>query len=195
MTMRTVYTRTPRTKKKRVGRRTDALRKCEGAPEQLGSAKMPEWIRYSRKVIMAVILVVAALAGSDIGATASPPPDPEKAISQTGDVAPSRNVFPRPLPEGVTEQMVEQGRGIFHSRGRCFQCHGKNGTGTFFAPALKGERHIHLQTASYQEIMDLIRSGVPRPKRYLTAMPPLGGASLTNNEVRAVAAYVFTLAE
>jgi mono/diheme cytochrome c family protein len=111
------------------------------------------------------------------------------------DLTPSRNLFPRPRPEGVTEQMIEQGRGIFHGRGGCFQCHGKNGTGTFFAPALNGERHIHLQTASYQEIIDLIRSGVPRPKRYLTAMPPLGGASLTDNEVRAVAAYVFTLAE
>lgn len=61
------------------------------------------------------------------------------------------------------------------------------------APALNDERHIHLQTASVEEIVARIHSGVPKPKHHLLAMPPLGGAALTDDEVHAVAGYVFTL--
>ena len=47
-----------------------------------------------------------------------------------------------------------------------------------------------------QESKKLLPRGVTqqmRPKRYLTTMQPLAGASLTEYEVRSVAAYVLTL--
>jgi hypothetical protein len=34
---------------------------------------------------------------------------------------------------------------------------------------------------------------VPQPQRYMIAKPPLGGARLSDDEVRAVAAYVFSI--
>ena len=38
-----------------------------------------------------------------------------------------------------------------------------------------------------------IREGVPEPKQYRSPMPPMGGASLTPEQVAAVAAYVWAL--
>jgi mono/diheme cytochrome c family protein len=134
------------------------------------------YARHRTTLATAIILSFTVLIAGNFGGTPSLAQDAEKL-----------------LPHGVTEQMVEQGRAIFHGPGGCFRCHGENGRGSFIAPALNGERHLHLQTGTYQEIMDLIRTGVARPKRYLTTMPPLGGASLTEDGVRAVAAYVFTL--
>ena len=97
------------------------------------------------------------------------------------------------LPGDVTAEALKRGRKIFHGRGNCFHCHGNNGAGTFIAPALNDDRRIHLQTRTVEEIAERIRSGVSQPKQYRTAMPPSGGASLTNEEMSALAAYVFTL--
>jgi mono/diheme cytochrome c family protein len=89
--------------------------------------------------------------------------------------------------------MVEQGRIIFHESGGCIRCHGRNGSGTFLAPALNDEQRLHLRTASFQEILELVRTGVAQPRRSMTAMPPLGGAALTDEQLRAVAAYAYSL--
>ena len=99
----------------------------------------------------------------------------------------------RPLPDGITAQMISQGNALFHGSGRCVNCHGKNGSGSFLAPALNDAKRLNLQTASYDEIISLIRAGVQKPKRHLVSMPPFGGANLSDEELRGVAAYVFTL--
>jgi mono/diheme cytochrome c family protein len=46
---------------------------------------------------------------------------------------------------------------------------------------------------SYAGIRRIIVRGVSKPKRYRNVMPPLGGAQLTNDQVSAVAAYVWSL--
>lgn len=97
------------------------------------------------------------------------------------------------LPTDITPVTIAEGRNIFHGVGNCYQCHGKNGTGTFWAPALNDAEHVHLVSASFDEIENRIRTGVPKPKRHLAAMPPLGGADLTESQLRAVAAYVFSI--
>jgi|HubBroStandDraft_4_1064222.scaffolds.fasta_scaffold1012825_1 mono/diheme cytochrome c family protein len=56
--------------------------------------------------------------------------------------------FTAALPEGLNQRMVEEGRNIFHDRGGCVRCHGKDGAGTFFGPALANRQHIHLQTGT-----------------------------------------------
>jgi mono/diheme cytochrome c family protein len=188
-----VYARIVATKKKRAARQPKASYKPKRASEALASPKTFERnrIRRRNKAVTAITLAVAILVGYDKGAAG--PKEPGKAASQTADATPSKTISPRKLTDNVTAQMVEQGRSIFHGRGGCFRCHGKDGAGTFFGPALNDDRHIHLQTGSYQEILDLIRSGVPRPKQYLTGMPPSGGAPLADDELRAVAAYVFSI--
>ena len=193
MTIGIAYPRIIATKKKRTAQQPESSCKCEAGTKAVAPPKSLERVRarHRSKLVMAATSVVAILASCDTGAAG--PKGLGKAIGQTADATPAKIISPAALPDGITEQMVEQGRIIFHGRGGCFRCHGKDGAGTLFAPALNAGRHIHFQTESYREIVDLIRSGVPRPKRYMTAMPPLGGASLIDEEVRAVAAYVFSI--
>ncbi len=99
----------------------------------------------------------------------------------------------RTLPATIDASVVREGQKLFHGAANCSRCHGENGAGTFFAPSLNDDRRLNLQTASYDEINRLIHTGVPRPKRHLGAMPPMGGAKLSEDQIRALAAYVFTL--
>lgn len=46
---------------------------------------------------------------------------------------------------------------------------------------------------SYQFMVNTITSGVPKPKKYPAAMPPMGGATLTPAQVQSVAAYEYSL--
>jgi mono/diheme cytochrome c family protein len=181
--------------KKRVARRPSPSHNYKAAVEPLALVKVFKcfWTRDAGKVLTVVVFTIAALLGCNIGATAPPSDESRKPGLQTPDSASPRMISLRTLPAGVTGQMVEQGRIVFQDRGRCSRCHGRNGGGTLFGPALNRESHIDLQTASYQEILELIRSGVPRPRRYLVAMPPSG--SLSNDEIRAVAAYVFSISK
>jgi mono/diheme cytochrome c family protein len=96
------------------------------------------------------------------------------------------------LPPGVTAQLVQDGNRVFHQQGICFTCHGPNGEGSALAPALDDQEWIHI-TGEYEEIVNLVRTGVARPVRHPGAMPPMGGASLDDTQLRAVAAYVFAL--
>lgn len=115
---------------------------------------------------------------------ASPPAD----HSQTKPVSVARK-----LPATIDARTILEGQLLFHNAANCFHCHGKNGTGTFFGPALNDDRRLNLQTASYEEINQLIHTGVPKPKRHFGAMPPMGGTSLSEDQISALAAYVFTL--
>jgi mono/diheme cytochrome c family protein len=42
-------------------------------------------------------------------------------------------------------------------------------------------------------ILKVITNGVPQPKRFRSAMPPMGGAQLTSDQSSALAAYVWSL--
>jgi mono/diheme cytochrome c family protein len=149
------------------------------------------WVRFGGKLAAVGILAVVGTFSSHSSAPASPPPKLRTPGYKSSEGPATR--FPKTLPDGVTQQTVEEGRIIFHGSGGCLRCHGQNGSGTFLAPALNDEKRIHLQTASYQEIVELVRSGVAQPRRSMTVMPPLGGAPLADQQLRAVAAYVFSI--
>jgi mono/diheme cytochrome c family protein len=149
------------------------------------------WIRLRGKLATVGILALVGPFSSYSSAPASPPSKLRTSGYQSSEGAAPR--FPKTLPDGVTQQTVEEGRIVFHGSGGCLRCHGQNGSGTFLAPALNDEKRIHLRTASYQEIVELVRSGVAQPRRSMTVMPPLGGAPLTDQQLRAVAAYAFSI--
>jgi mono/diheme cytochrome c family protein len=46
---------------------------------------------------------------------------------------------------------------------------------------------------SYAGIKKTIEEGVPEPKQFRSAMPPMGGTQLTPDQLSAVAAYVWSL--
>lgn len=97
------------------------------------------------------------------------------------------------LPEGVTAQMVDQGRQIFNGNGICFTCHGQNGTGGPLGPALNDQDWIHLTQGDIGEIEAIVRTGVQQPEEHPGVMLPMGGAQLNDEQVRSVSAYVFAL--
>lgn len=100
------------------------------------------------------------------------------------------------LPEGVTMAMVEQGDGIFHGAGICATCHGADGSGL---PNLGGDLTdsdwIH-SDGSYQAIVETIMNGVSAEESTVgVPMPPKAGTNISDEQVRAAAAYVWTLSK
>ena len=115
---------------------------------------------------------------ADMGAPAPAPASPAPA--------------PANLPAGVTQDMVAQGQQIFASTGNCFTCHGPDGKGTTLAPDLTDSEWINV-SGMYDDIANVVRTGVATPKQYPAPMPAMGGASLNDDQVKQVAGYVWSL--
>jgi mono/diheme cytochrome c family protein len=95
------------------------------------------------------------------------------------------------LPEGVTLEMVQQGKTVFETT-VCFTCHGMDATGTALAPSLRDQDWLN-SDGSFEGIEGVVRNGVPQPVQYPAAMPPMGGARLTEDQIRNVTAYVYAI--
>ena len=98
------------------------------------------------------------------------------------------------LPEGVTEAMVQEGQTVFMGAGLCAACHGMDGSGAVGPNLTDGEWLTGEGT--YPELIDQITNGVSlaEVKNALgVPMPPKGGSAITDDQVKAVAAYVWTL--
>ena len=95
-------------------------------------------------------------------------------------------------PAGVTPAAIAQGDSIFHKDGLCYACHGSNAEGAV-GPNLTDAEWLH-GDGSYDMIVATVTSGVPADKaKKGIAMPPKGGSSITDEQVKAVAAYVYSL--
>lgn len=95
----------------------------------------------------------------------------------------------------ITAAMVALGDSIFHGQaggGTCFTCHGQDAKGTTLAPDLSDQTWID-GDGTYGYLVQRVTTGVPQPKQYPAPMPPKGGAPLSDAQVRAVAAYVYSL--
>lgn len=98
------------------------------------------------------------------------------------------------LPEGVTQAMVDQGKTIYASAGLCAACHGPEAKG-LVGPDLT-DSDWFAGSGEFQELVDQITKGVgpDEAKNTMGAiMPPRGGSGITDEQVKAVAAYVWTL--
>lgn len=114
---------------------------------------------------------------------AAPPPPP----------LPPVDVDPAILPEGVTVAMVQEGQDIFNGTvGICFTCHVREGAGGPLAPDLTDDEWLNID-GEYESIVAIIIKGVEEPVEYPGMMQPRAGMPLTDEQVRAVGAYVFTL--
>lgn len=96
------------------------------------------------------------------------------------------------LPEGVTRAMVNMGREIFVGKGACLTCHGEEAEGTPVGPALVQHEWVHID-GSYPAIVALIKEGVAEPQEFPMPMLPRAGTEITDEEVKAVAAYVWLI--
>ena len=96
------------------------------------------------------------------------------------------------LPPGVTPAMVDAGRKLYGGAGLCVACHGPAAKGSV-GPDLTDAEWLH-SDGSYDAIVATVVAGVPAAKAVKKVpMPPRGGAKLSEEQVRAVAAYVWTL--
>ena len=140
--------------------------------------------------------------GGSAGLAGSVTPCPS-ATAPAGDVVaapakPPEGTHPdagAPLPEGVTADMVALGNRIYHGQvgaAACTGCHGANATGSPLGPDLTGKKWLW-SDGSFAGILKSITEGVPQPKQYRSPMPPMGGAELTPDQVRALTAYVWSL--
>lgn len=98
------------------------------------------------------------------------------------------------LPAGVTAAMIADGQKIYAGPGLCSACHGPQAKGiSGLGPNLTDAEWLH-SDGTYGALVTQITAGVPANKsRSGVAMPPKGGAALTEAQVRAVAAYVWSL--
>jgi mono/diheme cytochrome c family protein len=95
-------------------------------------------------------------------------------------------------PSAATPAVIAQGDSIFHSKGNCYACHGANAQGAV-GPNLTDAEWIH-SDGSYDAIVKQITTGVAKEEsKSGIAMPAKGGSSITDDEVKAVAAYVYSL--
>jgi len=98
------------------------------------------------------------------------------------------------LPAGVTPVMITDGQKIFTGAGLCSACHGPQAKGiNGLGPNLTDAEWLH-SDGTYDALVAQITAGVPANKsKSGVAMPPKGGAALTDAQIRAVAAYVWSL--
>lgn len=92
--------------------------------------------------------------------------------------------------------MVAEGDSIFRglkAGGICYTCHGVDANGTALAPSLR-DTTWRTGDGSFEFIQKRITEGVPTPTPpYAAAMPPMGGAQFTPDQVKSVAAYVYAI--
>lgn len=99
---------------------------------------------------------------------------------------------PDSLPPGVTTQMVEDGRRLWSGQGLCLACHGPDGKGGL-GPNLTDGKWDHVNGSFDQIVARILKGVAPDESKSGQVMPPRGGGGLSDDQVRAVAAYVWTL--
>ena len=135
--------------------------------------------------VAAAVLLLAACGGGDGPTPTQPTPPPPN---------PTTTIVP---PQGATVQMVRDGDAMFNG-GSCQACHGIGGKNGPYGPHLTDATWLHIG-GSWQELIAIVTTGVPAEKFKSPAsrpqfwMFPRGGQNLTDDQIRAVAAYVWTL--
>lgn len=99
-------------------------------------------------------------------------------------------------PTGVTSQAIKEGDNIFHGPGLCFACHGQDAKGmpNMGANLVGTDKKWLHSKGTYDDIIKQIETGVTaKQSTDGTVMPPKGGSSISDDQVKAVAAYVWNL--
>ena len=142
-------------------------------------------------MLIATTAIAACSSGS---ATTSSAPTPASAQSGATTTAKATSGG---LPAGVTTAMIAEGDSLFHAAS-CVRCHGADAKGAQNGPSLMGPTFMHVN-GTYEDFVRLIMSGVPadsiKDKSHRFPMRPKGGGQtpLTDDQVKSVAAYVYSL--
>ncbi len=95
-------------------------------------------------------------------------------------------------PAAVTPAAIAKGDTIFHKAGLCYACHGSNAEGAV-GPSLTDAEWLH-GDGSYDMVVSVVSAGIPQEKaKKGIPMPAKGGSTISDEDVKAVAAYVYSL--
>jgi mono/diheme cytochrome c family protein len=146
---------------------------------------MRDWRR--RWTVAAAALAALLVAGGcrDDGGDGGPAAQAhEEAVEDAGPA-------PGQLPENVSADEGREGRRLY--REGCVMCHGEEGGGTQLGPSLVDGEWRLAEDGSFEAIMQVVQAGVESPEDFPVPMPSAEAARLSQEQVRAVAAYAFSL--
>ena len=150
----------------------------------------------TRVTELALLALFVGCGGGDAGGAARADADApmESGAEAAAPAAPEEelNIDPALLPEGVTVEMVEEGRDLFNGGGICYTCHTVEATGGPLAPDLTDDVWLNVD-GEYSSIVEVIKTGVSQPVEHPGAMLPRAGMPLTDEQVEALAAYSYML--
>ncbi len=153
------------------------------------------FIRPTLFIVAAAVIAACSSGGGTTTTTSAPTPSaaPSSRPATTAAAAPAA------AASAVTPAMITLGDSIFHAAS-CQRCHGPDAKGARNGPSLLGPTFLHIKgTGTYSDFLNVIMSGVPadsiKDKSHQIAMRPRGGGQtpLTDDQVKAVAAYVYSL--
>jgi mono/diheme cytochrome c family protein len=131
-------------------------------------------------LVMAGAAPLAAQTPSDAAAT----PAPAKPSADTA-TPPAADAASNPA-------LIARGDAVYHGPGNCYACHGSNATGSV-GPNLTDSEWVHSK-GTYEDIVAQINTGVAKEQSKTgIPMPPKGGGAISDDDVKAVAAYVYSL--
>ncbi len=99
------------------------------------------------------------------------------------------------VPPGSSAAEVALGERIYRGQaagGTCAGCHGADAKGSPLGPDLTSGTWAW-SDGSVEGLSAVIAKGVAEPKRYRSLMPPMGGATLSPAELKAVSSYVWSI--
>jgi mono/diheme cytochrome c family protein len=135
-------------------------------------------------LIMAGAAPIAAQTPTDTAAIPAPAePSADTAMPPATDAVASPTSNPA---------LIARGDAVYHGAGNCYACHGSNATGSV-GPDLTDSEWVHSK-GTYEDIVAQINSGVAKEQsKSGILMPPKGGGAISDDDVKAVAAYVYSL--
>jgi mono/diheme cytochrome c family protein len=151
------------------------------------------FVRSTLFVVAATAIAACSSGGGSSTTTSAPAP------AASARPATNATTAAAPMTSAVTPAMITLGDSIFHAA-TCVRCHGADAKGRPNGPSLLGPTYLHIRgTGSYNDFVNIIMSGVPadsiKDSSHRLAMRPRGGGNtpLTDDQVKAVAAYVYSL--
>ncbi|HEX8724640.1 MAG TPA: c-type cytochrome [Gemmatimonadaceae bacterium] len=145
-----------------------------------------------RSFVRIAVQSAAALSFTACGGSKSMPAGQGPAPAASANVAAAAPG----LPAGVTEQMVAAGDSLFNAPRSCNGCHGKGGVEGRNGPNLTTGKYEHID-GSYASIVNIVTTGIPKDSikhpEHRFPMRPRGGHDYSDEQIRNLAAYVWTL--
>lgn len=98
-----------------------------------------------------------------------------------------------PMPPDVSDSLIQRGSVVFRGSARCDVCHGAEAGGTEDGPDLTDDKWLR-GGGTFEEILERVLHGMPRrDSKTGKPMPMRGWEPVSDEDARAVAAYVWSL--